>query len=704
MLTGEPPHVGATSQAIIARVLTERPRSIRATRSSVPEHVEGAVDQALEKLPADRWPTARDFAEALTGARPVVRGGTIGVSSARVPRSAAEQRRELVAWSLVAALAIATSYFAIRASRPVDAPMSSEFEVTLPDSLELPATRSIASIALSRDGRTLVFVGQKGAEKPRLYSRRVGDRFVQEIRGTEDARSPVISPDGKEVLFALPNNPNVGPGATIKRVDVAGGVPRTLTESGSRNGQLSWREGNQVVMVALDQSLVVVDAANGHQQVVLKSKSPKTRLLTQYGFPDVLPGGKAALITIGETQTLDSVSIGTVTIPEGKVIDLGIHGMSPRYSATGHLVYGTPEGSVYAVPFNPRALLVTGPPVLLAEKVGGGRSGAVPFAVADNGTIAFVQGQLTRGQAQPVIVTRAGVKRLFGAASGFILNPRISPDGRQVVYAAGDGLVSLLQLDRPDVWRLDVATGKSLRVTTDGASDRPIWSRDGTEILFSKVPRDSTEYAIGLSAGAQPRVLFHGPGPLGSSDVGPQHGYAIIGVGGAGTGVASPSADLWMAPMDSLDKARPFATEPYSEGLPRISPDGRVVAYGSYRTGHGEIYIRSIVGSSEEILVSSGGGSDPAWSRDGHELFFRSPRQLMMAARIATSPKPSVVSVSALFPLDGFFTSPARTVYDVFPNGDFLMLATRVDTGKVRTPLVVRLNWPSALGERSERR
>src|SRR5262249_33604972 len=154
------------------------------------------------------------------------------------------------------------------------------------------------------------------------------------------------------------------------------------------------------------------------------------------------------------------------------------------------------------------------------------------------------------------------------------------------------------------------------------------------------------------------------------------------------------AADLWMAPMDSMNSARPFATESYAEGMPRISPDGRLVAYSSFRTGTGEIYVRSLVGSGEETRISSGGGIDPAWSHDGHELFFRAPTK-MMAARIETSPKVRLVSMSELFSLEGYLTSPTRTVYDVFPNGDFLMLATRVDTGRVHTPLVVRLNWPS---------
>ena len=694
MLTGEPPHVGATAQAIIARVLSERPRSIRATRASVPAHLEAVVDRALEKLAADRWASARDFAEALNGERQVAASSsTLGLPSGRAVPSV----REVAAWTVVAGLTIATSYFAFRAKRSVATPARTEFEVGLPDSLALSAAQSAALMTISRDGQTLVFVGQKGTEAQtrRLYLRRLSESFdlVHEIRGTEGALSPTLSPDGKEVLFAVAD----AAGGPIKRVDITGGVARPLTDSAIRNGQLSWREGNQVLMMR-GQSLLVMDAATRTQRVLLKSDTSGRE---RYGFPDVLPGGKAALITIGSPQKLDSVTIGTVTIPEGRVTSLGIPGLSPRYSPTGHLIYGTEDGSLYAIRFDPRTLQVSGDPALIAEKVGRDRFGVVAFAVADNGTIAFIHGQLGAGVARPVIVSRSGKKRYISATPYVMGDPRISPDGRQIAFTKGEGLVIPGEFVKPDIWRFDLATGSPSRVTTDGASERPHWSRDGTELFFSKVPSDSVEYAIGLSAGAKPRVLFRGTGKLGTSDFSPQHGYAIIGVGSTGK---SGSGDLWFAPIDSFDKARPLAAESYVEGFPRISPDGRIVAYQSFRTGTGEIYIRPISGNGEEIKVSSAGGIDPAWSHDGHELFFRADRQ-MMVARIATSPKLHALTPSQLFSLDGLIRSATRSAYDVFPNGEFLLTANRVDTAsnKGHTPLVVRLNWAAALAERGAR-
>jgi len=694
MLTGEPPHVGSTSQAIIARVLTERPRSIRATRPSVPEQVEASVDCALEKLPADRWATARDFADALNGVRHVTRSTGMLPSARSTAVSRASRSREIVAWSLFAAAAAALALASARAPRAEPPPVPAEFEVVLPDSLDLPTGGAASSIALSPDGRTLVFMAAKPHSVPMLYARRLGDRVVQELRGTEDARSPVFSPDGAEVLFSLPRT-DAGSGV-IKRIDIAGGQVRTVSDSGPRNGQVSWRNRDEIIMVASGgRTLLRVNPQSGNRTVLATADTARGVLL---GFPDVLPGGNAALITIFKRRNyLDSTFIGVVSIPGGKITELGVRGLFPRYSM-GRIVFATPGSGLYAVPFDTRALRLTGEPVLVAEDVSGGTGGAYPVAVAGNGTLAFIQGRAVAGQVQPVIASRVGTPRSIGATPGVYSTPRVSPDGREVALSLGDGFTAGSQMRNPDIWRMDVATGKSIRVTMTRTSDRPIWSRDGKELFFQTFPGDSTEYVIDLSANARPRAFIHATGAILSGDVGPAGGYAVWAL----TGPISP--DVWIAPIDSLDKARVFAAEPYAESNPRISTDGRFVAYRSSRTGQPEIYIRRIVGANEEVKVSNEGGDDPVWSRDGRELFYRtpSPHPTMMAVQVTTSPKLAVSNERKLFALDGYSIPGGRASYDVFPNGDFLMLALAGETLKTRPPLVVRLNWASALEKASD--
>ena len=404
-----------------------------------------------------------------------------------------------------------------------------------------------------------------------LFSRKLGERFVQEIRGTEDAFSPVLSPDGSEVLFAV-GNTNV---AVIKRVDIRGGVARTFAASGPRNGQISWGDRNQIVM-ADTSNLWLIDAETSGRTVL--AVPDRQRNYDRYGFPSVLPGAKAALISIWRGgRRADSIVVGVVTIPGGKVTELGLRGISPRYSATGHILYATTAGTLFAVPFDASALRVTGVPTAIAEDVQGGSGGALPLAVADNGTLAFIPGRDNEGQVRPAVVDRSGRQRLLPVPPAFYTNPRVSPDGRQVAYSLGEARLLAGNLEAPDIWRMDVVTGNIQRVTTNKASDRPIWSRDGTEILFSSAPPDSNQFSIPLYANAQPKVVFHVPGILATSDIGPPHGYAVLGV------VKPANPDLWIVPMDSASEARPFMAEPYVEGCRASRPTG--ISWPIHRDG-----------------------------------------------------------------------------------------------------------------------
>src|SRR5262249_52493518 len=155
---------------------------------------------------------------------------------------------------------------------------------------------------------------------------------------------------------------------------IGGGVARTLIDSGTNNGQVSWREGTKIVTTGSGQSLEIVDAETGRASMLARPDS-----MHAFGFPHVLPGGRAALIVIRRIDAgLDSSTLAVVTIPEGRVTSLGIHGLSPHYSSSGHIVFATVTELLESVPFDARSLRVTGSAVVLATNVGGGSGGAVP--------------------------------------------------------------------------------------------------------------------------------------------------------------------------------------------------------------------------------------------------------------------------------------------------------------------------------------
>jgi eukaryotic-like serine/threonine-protein kinase len=695
MLSGEAPHTGATSQAIIARLLTERPRSLRSSRPSVPEQVEAAVERALEKLPADRWDTAKEFSEALTGARlvtrstsatPVLTTGMIGTASRPLPR-------ELAAWAVAAMGIVATTLLVMRQDEEPTPGVPAEFEVQVPDDIDVAQAGAggANTIAISQDGSTLVFAASQGGER-RLFVRRLDDRDAVPIRGSDSAGVPSLSPDGEHVLFPARGQGAGGRGAgglgggfPVKRLAVRGGTARTVVDSGIGNGQVSWGDAGKLV-VTFRNGLWTVPAEGGQRTLLASPDSARRHF--RYGFPHVLPGGKAALITIWHgAGDIDSTVLGVVTIPGGEVTDLGIRGTNPQYSGTGHILFAT-DASLFALPFSSRSLRATGVPFPVVEGVSMGRGGAAAFAVARNGTLVYRTGALPGGDgtASLVAVTRTGDERPLGSTRGRYSGPRISPDGRQIAMTI-PAIGGRAGGDFPDIWRFDTASKVFTRVTADSSSVYASWSSDGERLAFTRRERDSVVMWQPLYQTGRPAPLVTTGADVRAFALPRAGAYAALRVG------AASNFDIWLVRMDSLSSPRPFLTEPYMETSPELSPDGRLIAYWTNRTGQPEVYIRRVPSGADEVRVSVNGGTEPVWAPNGRELFFRGPRH-MMTARVTEGARLAVSTPDTLF-LDPYGKNPNRAAYDIFPDGrEFVFVRPGGPSQTAeRSRLIVMMNW-----------
>jgi serine/threonine protein kinase/Tol biopolymer transport system component len=680
MLTGEPPHTGNTSQQVIARVLTEKPRSIRASRPSVPEHVEGAVERALEKLPADRWATAKEYCEALTGTRPTMRPTS---AHSRAPRAESRKPRlrELAAWVVAVAALAALAVSAMRNSRASRQPvLATEFQLTLPDSLDPTPRQSASSLAISADGSTIVFQASDHQDAAALYVRRLDDRLVQKIRGSDSARAPALSPDGSELVYA---SLNASPGMGLKRLPLRGGMPRTIAVGAATNGQLSWLPDNRV-LYAGDNALYIASVDGGAGTLLVKPDTVRGH--RRYGFPDVLPGGKAAVITVWrQTTVLDSTVIGIVTIPEGRVTEIGMRGTYGRYSGTGHILAVAPDAWLMAVPFDVGSLERTGEPFPVVEGVRVGAGGAASFSVARNGTLVYLPGDAVSGARSLLMVDRQGKARELPIRKGFYSYPRVSPDGRQIALSVSTG--GGVQATNPDIWRYDTLSRTLARVTTDSQSVRSSWLND-EQVAFLR-PAGPAVYTRPLYNTGVTRPLLTGPNGIADFTNAGKYGAIRVANGTNGTN------DIWLVHMDSLDAARPFLAEAYNEQGPAISPDGTLLAYTTNRTGGLEVYVRPVLGGGPELQVSVAGGIEPVWSRSGRELFYRSPSE-MMVATVVSRPRLAVTNRVALFQDRNFFSrNPVATNYDVFPGGQqFVMISTQTrEQAATALPIVVKMSW-----------
>ncbi len=685
MLTGEPPHTGNTAQAVIARLMTERPRPVRASRETVPEHIEHAIDVALAKLPADRFSTAADFARALQGDASV----TYGAPPRRATTTGAtggKRRATLVLRAMPWAIAGAAVIAAVFAwTRPTPRARATRFVMILPDSARLMEVLGGVRIALSRDGSQLAYVaGTRGFGSVGfgvIYTRALDDTISRIVRGTERGQTPVFSPDGSRIAF-LANG-------KLMTVPTSGGTPVVVADSVS--GKADWTEKNEIFFTRLGSGELWRVSGDGGVPTRI-ARPDRAHGIGFLSSPSALPGGRAILVTtFADGPSSSSARLAVVTLPGGEIKDLEQPGTGARYS-NGYIVFGR-DGSLYAAPFSPRSLRMTGPALPFIAGVNLRSGAGLEFALADDGTMVYVSGALGV-VSQLVAVDRQGAERRVIQKSGLYSWPRLSPDGKRIAVEIGAGTGVF------DVWLCDIASQAQSRLTNNFSGVRPFgWSADGTRVGYLAVEGGGTAAVKrrvawvpwDLSGPPEPITEVLSPANVEDASVGPAHGYVAMRL----RGYTQPG-DIAIAPLDSVSAVRSFAATSADEETPRLSPDGKLLAYASDETGTYEVYVRPVSGQGPRVLISAGGGSEPAWTRDGRGLYYRGPERMMFATLTTSSPL-GVTKRDTLF-VDTYRKEVKAVQYDVFPSGrELLMMKLESQSGG--RPTIV-INWPELLKRR----
>ena len=665
MLTGNPPHTGASAQQIIMKIITEAAAPVTQLRKSVPPNVAAAVAHSLEKLPADRFESSKAFGEAL--GNPAYTNAS-GTGSAGDGYALAGRRgvsvRLFAAISVLAVIALAGwSWSAVqswRAERPVAVHFS--FSVAPSQPLGPFAGRNLA---LSPDARTVVYATVDSVgHAQQLFARPLDDLRQQPISGTEGASSPFFSPDGRWLGFL--------DGRLLKKVPVNGGPATLLADVGRMIGA-SW--GPNGIVVSTDGKLALVPSDGGAPAPVLRGDST-------HGFwPVLLPGGKAVVFA---TAPIGDAPLLVAVLSTGRVANLGVTGMSPLGVAGGELIFSRSDGALMAAPFDARALRVTGSARVVVAEVGHiVGNGEMKAALSANGTLAYITGS---GIKQAVVVDARGAALPLPVPPGRLGNPRYSPDGRRIAADLTSGV-------RTDVWVYDIGSGAAQRVTSEGIlNDRAEWTPDGARILFhtNRGGRNTTMWWQPADGSGAAEQLVSSPGKDIWEGVLTPDGHTVVyRTGSIGT------ADIWYRQLTGDTTVKGVATTPFTEFAPRISPDGRWIAYASDESGTFQVYVRPFPGPGAQFPVSVDGGGAPVWSRDGRKIFFAGiAKHQLLAASVATSPSFSVTARDVISDGD-YDLGAAHANFDVSPDGkSFLML--RPLKGKSEEIVVIH-NWATEL-------
>jgi serine/threonine-protein kinase len=663
MLAGDPPYLGSTAQAIIARVLTERPRSVRASRANVPVFVEAALDRALEKLPADRFATAHEFAEALQGRAQAATASGARNSTGVPQRGRVARVLTSPLWAAAFALSALAALWEWRAGAREEPGLTVRFAPSLPAGTRVPtAVRYGHVVAISPDGKYIAFTRVASAGSG--LSVRASDQLeARPLAGTDGAYQPFFSPDGAWIGFFI--------GSQLEKVSLDDGVVVPIADVRSSPFGATWTRDGRIV-VSVGTKLAVVQASGGTLRLITPEGSVAGRSLR---WPVALDDGKTVLVS-GWTGTISSSKLVAVSLENGHTLDLGLPGISPLGVIDGNLIYSSAAGALMAVPFDERRVRAGGSPALVLDQVSIGVTGASKAALSASGSLVYQTG----GVAQQVVLADArGAMRVLVPQTRNYTYARFSPDGRRIALSVGSGTST-------DVQIYEIATGTLTRLTTEGATnDRPEWSPDGHRVIFrsDRVANTNALWWQPVDASGPAELLVGG------------------GTGGAWEGAISPdgrtllyrtgttgAADIWTRQLKGDTTAKPFVQTPFTEWAARFSPDGKWVAYASDESGAYQIYVKPFPGPGPRVLVSVNGGENPVWARDGHRLFYGKDQQVI-AATVTLSPTFAVTAQQTF--LEGDFSFlPGHASFDVAPDGKELLLLKPVGSD---SPFIVAQGW-----------
>ena len=664
MLAGEPPFSGPNAQAIVAQVLTGKPRPLSQLRETVSPQVEAAVHQALQKLPADRFATAAEFSAALGSLT-----STLPTPDSRFPTRPSLVYR-LSSLLLVSALAIVAVLGWLRR------PPSSEpnwLSISLSDSLTLSLTG--IPVAFSPDGRTLVF--RDDIQNGHLWIKQQGQLEPVPIPGTERGQSPAFSPDGQWIAFSA--------AGALKKVRLSGGAVITLVDSMAPPGYgMAWLDDGTIIYPNLiGDQLRRIPADGGQSRIVLADSG-----LRGLGLINLtpLPGARGVLFTACQSGCVTS-SLHVLDLRSGKDKALVPDAVAGWYLPIGQLFYVRRDGAAFVAPFDLKRLQMSGAAVPALDRVKL-TSGNPTLAWSGNGSLLYVRSDGRADEVEYARVTLAGVATTIDSSwFGAYNSGALSPDGRRVAVGAGLAASGL------SIWIKQLDHGPFSRLSFGGQDRRPAWSPDGKSVAFIRDSSNGSRVYSRPIDGSDTERLLSRTNRLIQEVTWSDDGMWLVfrtdnGDAGAGDLIA----------IRTTGDATPISlvATPFTELHPAVSHDSHWLAYTSNESGANEVYVRPFPETSTgRWQVSNGGGSQPVWSPDGKTLYFLDRGYRLMAATLRIAPAFEVLTSKALFSAATFSIDRFHTSFTITPDGKAFLFAKGHAVGRVSTAqrAVLVENW-----------
>jgi eukaryotic-like serine/threonine-protein kinase len=660
MATGVRAFEGKTKTSLIAAIVKDEPRAIREIQPLTPPALEHVVMKCLTKDPDERWQSAHDIAEELRWI------GEAGSQAGMLTPQIATHRnaRERIAWSIaVLALLAAAAIAAKTWLRPRTQPAMT-FAIPGYD-----AGYQMSSFAIvSPDGRRFAFAARGSADRPRmLFVRDLANPQARALEGTENPNFFTWSTDSRRILYST--------SAKLMMIDPDGGPPQQVAETPDVWGMAMSSEG--VALIGSGRSGLSKTPPKGGTPEVLTKLDPSRHEVAHYAphFVDEKHFVFLVLTRVpGKRNQVPALYAGSLDSKEVKRV--GDIPSVASYVDSGHLLF-VREGSLMAVKFDPDAATVSGEPVTIANNLFYFHpAGAAEFSASRNGVVtyrsAIAGSPLAWLDQTGARLGTVGPNLPFDA---FV----IAPDGQSVVAEVTDP-----KIGTSDLWNFGFKRGTATRLTFDpGWEGSPVLTPDGKRLFYASdrvgIP-DIFVKELGSADDDRPVVVA--PGEQYASDVSPDGKYLLY----ASAEYDESGEDLYVLALDDgKAKAVRFVRSPFNERNGRFSPDGTMIAYQSNESGSYQVYVKPFPGPGQARQISTAGGQDPRWSRDGKQLYFRHIKKVFAVDMSVPDQEPR-----QLFEL-------SATIGNMEPAADGRFLADVLSELAATRPTHVIVNWQSLL-------
>ena len=674
MVTGHKAFQGKSQASLIGAILKDDPPPIDKSQPLTPPSLDRIVRRCLAKNPDDRWQSAADLAHELRWTREGRDRDSAALTIGTAIRSPRVWRMPVAsaAAGLVLGVALTGIAWIIVGPRAAPAPRPARFEI-IPSTAPPLSSALVRTIAISPDGSHLVYRSGTGSQAQLVV--RPMNELAGRVLSVTGGNQPFFSPDGHWIGFN-------GSGR-LQKIPITGGAAIPIGPVGAPERGATWTSDGRIIFASADQStgLVSVSADGGEPTVLTVPDASKGEL--DHWFPAMLPDSRGVLFTIVAADR-DNNQVAVLDLKTGRRKPLIKGGSQAEYIESGHLLY-VAAGTLHAVRFDPVRLEVLSGPVAVADKVLTTGLGVAQFSVSRGGTFLYVPGGSDVPASRSLVwVDRQGREESIEAPPRAYAVPRLSPDGTRIA----------LQIrNRHDaVWIWDLRRQTLTPLSTDAGSGMlPVWTPDGRRIIFSS------------ERGGSPNLYWQAADGSGTVErltttARPQFPYSVS-PDGARTVIAqlSPDTQSDIGVLLQDRRTEMLIKTGFQEFSAEISPDGRWLAYQSNESGRYEIYARPFPNvDGGRWPISNGGGTRPAWARNGRELFYLDDDNRLTGVTVRVNESTLVVGRPMRLLQEKYSTGTATygRSYDVSPDGRFLMIKDQDRVAERPSPtLVIVENW-----------